>query len=327
MSTIATEKTANYIFRPVLKTRPKKTFPYTLESVDPKKDGKFMIGGYWLSQHHMILDMMANEILEKFERVLNKGDIFKSHYDKKVIEDAEEIDYELLRYLSSQENYKKDEKGFKDKLDEVYGATLLLNEKDLIKKYIFLNGMTSNDIYKLIKETSETLVKIPYRVKVLNGKKNKFSHYTYRMWTAEKLFKVEDTILEQTNHNPPRVKLRDYKIEFGGIFGKLFAHNVRALNVIRFPIEIYSLSQDAQFIYRRFISTMVIPKGSEKSGKFQIEFDAIMKYMDIKTEHSTHNRGRITRALDELKKAELIQYKNNRVRRHDYITYEVVRLR
>ena len=162
MSTITTEKSTNYIFRPVLKTRPKKSFPYSLDPVNPRKDGKFMIGGYWLSQHHMILDMMANEILEHFERISNKGTIFKSHYDKQVIEEAEEIDVELLRFLSKPENYKKDEKGFKTKIDEVYGATLLLNERELIKKYIFLNGMTSNDLYKLVKETSETLVKIPY---------------------------------------------------------------------------------------------------------------------------------------------------------------------
>ena len=49
--------------------------------------------------------------------------------------------------LSNQENYKKDEERIQGiSYDEVYGATLLLNEKDLIKKYIFLNGMTSNDI-------------------------------------------------------------------------------------------------------------------------------------------------------------------------------------
>jgi hypothetical protein len=100
---------------------------------------------------------------------------------------------------------------------------------------------------------------------------------------------------------------------------------VKALNVIRMPIELYSLSQDAQFIYRRFIGTMVIRKGQSKSSRFIIEHEAVERYMDMQVAHSTYKRKRVSDALNELKSVGLIEFKMMPARRHDYIMYEVVR--
>jgi len=185
--------------------------------------------------------------------------------------------------------------------------------------------MTSTEIYQLFEDISETGFKCGFRVKILTDKKDNFTHYKYYMWAPERLIKFEDRVLEQTKHNPPRIKLREYKIEFSGIVGRLFAHNIKALNVIRMPVEIYKLSQNAQFIYRRFIGTMVIPKGKSVSNRFMVEHEDIEKYLDMQVDHSTYKKRRIQKALDELKNAGLIEYENTKIRRSDYTIYDIKR--
>lgn len=323
--TIGTEKTTNYIFRPVLKTRSQKQFPHKLDPIDNRKDGILMIDNYWTAKHHMMLDVMTNEILLHFERRINKGKIITTHFDKKVTYEASKVAAEDLRYLARKENFMNNKSLFEQRIDAIDPQFLTLNEKELIKRYRFLNKMTSSQIYQLLKEISETRFKCYFRVKILTDKKDNFTHYKYYMWRPERLMKFDDRVLEQTKHNPPRVKLREYKIEFSGILGRLFAHNTKALNVIRMPVEIYKLSQDAQFIYRRFIGTMVIPKGKSVSNKFMVEHEDIEKYLDMKVAHSTYKRRRIQKALHELKNAGLIEYENTRVRRNDYTIYNIIR--
>ena len=325
MQTIATEKTTNYILRPVLKTRLKKEFPYKLDPVDNKKDGILMIDNYWTAKHHMMLDVLTNESLAYFEGRVNKGEIFTSHYKEKVMAEAAKISADDLRYLAKKENFVNNKSFFEQRLDAIEPEFLSLNEKELIKKYRFLNNMTSSQICQLLKDISETKIKCGFRVKILTDKQDNFTHYKYYMWAPESLIKYKDRVLEQTKHDPPRVKLREYHIEFSGIVGRLFAHNIKALNVIRVPVEIYKLSQDAQFIYRRFIGTMVIPKGKSVSGKFMVEHEDIEKYLDMKVAHITYKAKRIQKALDELKNAGLIEYENTRVRRNDYTIYNIRR--
>ena len=325
MPTLATEKTTNYIFRPVLKTRPKKQFPYRLEPVDEKKDGLFMIDKYWTAKHHMMLDVLTNELLDGFQKRETKGDIITSHFSDIVKKEAKNIKVDDLRYFAHPKNYEQNKTQFKERIKAIDSELFTLHEKGLAKKYPFLSKMTSGQICQLLKGISETRFKCAFRVKVLTDSQKSFTHYKYYMWAPEPLFSVDEKILEQTRHEPPKVKLRNYIIEFGGIVGRLFAHNVKALNVIRMPVEFYSLSQDAQFIYRRFIGTMVIAKGQSKSSRFIIEQEAVERYMDMKVAHSTYKRKRVSDALNELKSAGLIEFKMMPARRHDYIMYEVVR--
>jgi hypothetical protein len=326
-TTITTEKTTDYIFRPVLKTRPKKSFPYSLGPVNSKKDGYLMLDNYWTAKHHMMLDMVVNELLDDFERRTNKGNIYTNHHDDRIKKEAEDITVDELRYFGNRKNYEAYPQGFKDRLQDINFGIITLSEKEIIKKYDFLRRMTSTQIFKVLKEIASTKFKFGFRVKVLTDKKDTFTHYTYYMWAAEPLFSLEDKVLEQTKHNPPRIKLRKYAIAFDGILGRLFAHNVKALNAIRMPVEIYNLSQDAQFIYRRFIGTMVIPKGKEKSVEFKVEYEEVEKYLDMKVDHITNKRNRVARALKELKDAGFIEFKNNRIRKSSYTIYKIVRLK
>jgi hypothetical protein len=326
-TTITTEKTTNYILRPVLKTRPKKSFPYSLDPVDSKKDGLFRSDNYWTAKHHMMLDVIANELLKYFEMYSNKGDIYTNHYDARIKEEADKITIDDLRYFARVENFENDREGFKERVNQITYEVLILHEKELIKKYEFLRELTSAQIYSILNEVANTKFKFGFRVKVLTDKKATFTHYTYYMWAPEPLIRLEDEIVQQTKHNPPRIKLRKYIISFEGILGRLFAHNIKTLNVIRMPVEIYNLSQDAQFIYRRFISTMVIPKGKEKSTKFNVEYEGIEKYLDMKVDHITNKRNRVGKALRELARAGFIEFKNNRMRKSSYTIYEMVRLK
>jgi hypothetical protein len=327
MSTIACEKTTNYILRPVLKTRPKKTFPYSLDAVDPNKDGKLMLNAYWTSKHHMMLDVVVNELLGGFEKRANNGKIFGSHFDDKVNAEAKNITVDDLRYFSKKHNFETDRDEFRDRLNRITPEIVALHEKDLIKKYDFLGKMTSTEIFTLLKEIASTRFFFNMRVKLLTDDEKTFTHYTFYPWLAEPLFRLTDYSLEQTNHNPPRVKLRKYMVSFEGILGRLFAHNVKALNVIRVPVEIYGLSQDAQFIYRRFVSTMVIRKGEKKSITYTVDNNDIERYLDMRVAHSTYRRNRIERALKEIEAGQFIELEKKQYRGMAYITWEMARLK
>jgi len=327
MSTIACEKTTNYILRPVLKTRPKKKFPYSLEAVDPNKDGKLQLNSYWTCKHHMMLDVVVNELLGSFEQRTNEGTIFTSHFSDGVKEEAKDITVDDLNYFAKKANFEADPAGFKNRLNRITPEIISLHERDLIKKYDFLREMTSTEIYTLLKETASTKFIFNMRVKMLTDDEKTFTHYTYYMWHGESLFQLKDYALDQTKHNPPRVKLRKYMVSFEGILGRLFAHNVKALNLIRVPVEIYGLSQDAQFVYRRFLNTMVIPKDKTKSGLFTVDNADIEKYLDMKVAHSTYRRNRIERALKELEAGQFIEAQKKQFRGMADILWEIVRLK
>ena len=147
------------------------------------------------------------------------------------------------------------------------------------------------------------------------------------MWAAEPLFSLEVTAVKQTKHNPPHVNSRKYTIRFKGILGALFAHNVKTLNLIWMPTETYALSPDSQFVLRRFVSTMVIPKDHDKSAKFKVESKDLEKYLDMKVEHSTYRLKRIERALNELQAGKFIEYESKRLRWNNCIIFEMVRLK
>lgn len=327
MSTIACEKTTNYILRPVLKTRPKKTFPYALDAVVPNKDGKLKLNNYWTCKHHMMLDVVVNELLAWFEQRTNEGNIFTSHYKDGVREEAKDITVDDLNYFSTKKNFESDRVKFQDRLNKITPEIISLHEGDLIKKYEFLRGLTSTDIFTLLKDIATTRFAFDVRVKVLTDSQDNFTFYAYHMWLAEPLFHVQDYALEKTNHNPPHVKLRKYMVSFEGILGRLFAHNVKALNLIRVPMEIYGLSQDAQFVYRRFVSTMVISKDKPKSGLFTVDNRDIEKYLDMKVEHSTYRRARIEKALNELVAGQFIELQKKQFRGMANILWEMVRLK
>ena len=327
MSTIACEKTTNYILRPVLKTRPKKTFPYSLDAVDPNKDGKLQLNNYWTCRHHMMLDVIVNELLGWFEQRDNEGNIFTSHFEDAVKKAAKDITVDDLNYFSRKANFESDRGEFLDRLNRITPEIMSLHEGGLIRKYDFLRKMTSTEICNLLKDIATTRFSFDVRVKVLTDSQDNFTHYTYHMWLAQTLFGLKDFALEQTHHNPPRVKLRKYMISFEGILGRLFAHNVKALNVIRVPLEIYGLSQDAQFIYRRFVSTMVIPKDKQKSGLFTVDNGDIEKYLDMKVDHSTYRRKRIEKALNELAAGQFVELEKKQFRGVANILWEMVRLK
>jgi hypothetical protein len=326
-STIASEKTTNYIFRPVLKTRPRKQFPYLLKAVDITKDGQLELDKHWRSRHHMMLDVLSNELLEAFQRRVSSGKIFTTHLDDSIKKEASGITEEELRYFSYKRNYEKDRAAFLARRDEMHSETIAVSELDLYLKYQFLRQMPSSEIHQLFNEMASTKFRCPFRVKLLNGDQTDFTHCRYNMWAAEPLFSLEVTAVRQTKHNPPHVNARKYTIRFKGILGALFAHNVKTLNVIWMPTEIYGLSPDAQFIYRRFVSTMVIPKEQEKSAKFKVECKDLENFCDMRVQHSTNRLKRIERALNELQAGNFIEYETKRLRWNNCIIFEVVRLK
>ena len=78
-------------------------------------------------------------------------------------------------------------------------------------------------------------------------------------------------------------------------------------------------------IYRRFVATMVIPKGKKESKNFTIEQVNVERYMDMKVDHGTKKRERVRKALSELQDTGLIKFKTIVGRRHDFTRYDVVR--
>jgi hypothetical protein len=326
-STIASEKTTNYIFRPVLKTRPKKTFPYLLNAVDTKKDGQLELDRYWTAKHHMMLDVLANELLENFQKRTNDGQIFTTHLDEIIRNEAMGLSEEMLNYFANKTNHEKDRATFVARRKEMKGETIAFSDYDLYLKYEFLRHLPPSEIHKLLMEMASTMFRCSFRVKLLNHAQHDYAHSRYRMWFPEPLFSLDVTPVNQTKHNPPRIKARLYTITFGGVLGSVFAHNVKCLNIIRLPVDIYQLSQDAQFIYRRFVSTIVVPKGEEKSGKFKVECKDLEKYLDMKVEHRTYRLNRIERALKELKDGKFVEYESKQLRWNREVVFEMVRLR
>ena len=356
--TIAVEKSSIYTLKPLLKVKKYpidfSNGPYFQKAFN-KKDCCNEVLGYWDEKNFMILDVIAQELLNKHYR----NDAPKDHFDPRVVhwvkckrhkldDHAFPVDVELLQMLDGTYEGESDQKSaVKEKANQSVFAKrnydILLSEKDLYMTYPFLQRYKSKQLCDLITQTS-TFRFAPgkYNIKVLKQEpicrpgttilsKWKYDYGFYTFSPTEQriqafqyfnFFDVNVLPVKTSNHGNPRVLERAYEIKFNGLISKFFANNVLFLNNQYMPIKAYDLSAYAQLIYRRFVRTV------RSAQVFNVTFTDVYQYLGIRNGDRSHVKIRIKDAFAELADAGLIGgFKADAVKKYrsDWTTFQITR--
>jgi len=155
-----------------------------------------------------------------------------------------------------------------------------------------LKSYSSNEIYKMIKDTSQTKVRMSYPVRYFDGKEYKnhpFDNYSCpsRFYS---LANVEVTKTTSNNH----VLEREYTISFDTLLGYFFVQNCVSCYTDLLPDKFYLLSDYSQLFYRMLIRPYF------KKAKIPIGITEIRNRLVLKTRDVYMIRKVVKRILDEL---------------------------
>jgi hypothetical protein len=122
------------------------------------------------------------------------------------------------------------------------------NDK-IFRKFTSLQ-LASNDILKLLMETSRVEFKLAFPVRLkLNEKEIRERVYLMNMFS--RLF--EFGYIEQLRESDGVIRKREYFVTFNTILGELFVHNLKMKNYDWIREDLYSLPSSAQIFFRKFI--------------------------------------------------------------------------
>jgi hypothetical protein len=95
-------------------------------------------------------------------------------------------------------------------------------------------------------------------------------------------------------------------VHFKSTLGKLILHNTLMMDTDWAPEEVFELSKNAYFIYKRFIFNSAVAK--KKKEMIPLWFDDIKSFLDLKSKNNTYvHKEIIVKSLEEIQKMGLIR--------------------
>jgi len=118
-------------------------------------------------------------------------------------------------------------------------------------------ALNSNDILKLLQDTSRVEFKLAFPIRLWEDKK-KPKERLYTMNVFSRPFELG--YVDKKVRSDGIVTEREYRVIFNTILGELFAHNLKTGNYDWLDKNFYNLPSSAQVFYRRFILNNDFPK-------------------------------------------------------------------
>ena len=217
-----------------------KVIPYVVrkkgESIDfpfqwvEEKSGQlcFIDKGYWGARNYMVMDVVGYFFLLKEGRDLLPKD------SKPIFENLESI------------RKREGELNPPTHLKSKYSVTF--TDQDFRK--FTASNLSSNEIFQLLRETSQVEFKLVFPVRLTDKKRGSEEHL-YTMNYFSRVF--EFAYVDKEKRKDEIVTLREYTVVFKTLLGELFAHNLLSKNYDWVDTGFYKLPQAAQVFYRRFL--------------------------------------------------------------------------
>ena len=152
--------------------------------------------------------------------------------------------------------------------------------------------MTSNDIFKLLLETSRVEFRLTFPVRLkLEGEK--IRERPYRMNMFSRLF--EFGYIEQHRESDGIIRNREYFVNFNTMLGELFVHNLKMINYDWIREDLYSLPASAQIFFRKFIV-------NNNKPQIPINLENIVRKLNLMDGNKTNLEATVvTNVLEPLK--------------------------
>ena len=284
---LITERNLLYAYTPMDIHNPHKS-KLTLPMTD-KVNGTTVYQGVWGAEESMLIDTLADMV-----RITAYG--------------AKKPGLKEVTTNISWLNSKKVEDHFRgDQLAQTFTTGVPpVPYARIMARYDFLRGYGPKGLHGLIERTSKIRLTCSYRYKVKEtttendptGKSRKtenLSKHSFKSSVPQSLFDFEyrqDTL--------------SYEFRFTTGLGILFFNNILAAEWEWVPSELYSLSRNAQNLYRKYL--LVKKQGTE----IRLSVAQIAKTLKLMTANQTVRRKSVEGYLEELKAAGFIDYKVER---------------
>jgi len=227
---IVSENFLNYYLRPHTKKR---------QNLD---DHTFTCKGTWNAKNSMVMDILATELLTSFysKKVPKKEQVSKFLKESSLYIDLNKhnIITQYKKKVDLDKWYNQLNKTFYEKMISVPISIEMLKEKYTE----ILREKSIHGIFSLFKQSSQTKFdfKYLYRFKhyfsVFN---NPYKNTCYNLFNITNVNRKNDNI--------------QFIVDFKTPLGIYFYFNIISENIRLYPTQLYHLSNDAQFIFRRFI--------------------------------------------------------------------------
>jgi hypothetical protein len=285
------ERSINKAFQPHIKKGDRGTdFPLEWKA----KTGQtcFICNGYWGPRNYMVMDVLGYMFLLK-----EGGDRLPENTNP-VFEDLDSVRARESQFeTTSTAGQLKAQTSLEPLHSRILNEKYYVRFKDSdFRKFTALR-MSSNDILKLLQETSRVQFKLVFPVRLTEkgkppGEKNHvmnvFSHPFELAYTDTEV--REDGIVQG----------REYHVIFNTILGELFVHNLKTKNYDWLDTSFYNLPGSAQIFYRRFLIHNDFPQ-------FPINLETIAEKLDLQDKNITNLTATIERnTLEPLKTYGLI---------------------
>lgn len=268
---ISIERNLLYCLFPVSS---KNKLPYTTP------DEEFSIdGNNFNEKNFMILDVIQTMFLKCWFATYNNGTFPKNIYENKKIFDLENTPERLKNVSINIDTY------------------------SLYNDFNFLRNIKIKKLNDLIINTSKCKFKVKdYRIKEYDEQprgKLKYKYSTYSSDEYESLFNIEE-IIKTKNKN--KIINIEYKISFKNKLSNFMIYNLAMLNVEWMPLNIYNLSKNAQFIFRRCLQC------KKKHTVIDISTDELKYFLHINYSNITMVNNQIKKILKELEERNIIEW-------------------
>jgi hypothetical protein len=176
------------------------------------------------------------------------------------------------------------------------------NFLDMLDEYAFLDDYR-NSFKKILKKASETKFKLNYKIKYIDqeptyndsGKmvgRGRIIDIHYNMHDYQSIFDVD-------------FEKKEILLNFNTPLGKFVIHNTLILDTDWCPYEALSLSNNAYFLYKRFVMNKRM--GKYKAKEIPLEFEDIKRFLDLNASLERHDNKIIVDALKDMERGGLMK--------------------
>jgi len=313
---LAAEKSLNKFAFPVFSIKGRQTtYPFTTQM------GSFGFQcekGTFGVKNWMVMDILGTYIIHRFFN-LRDGEVEFQHKiplsrDPKAEKvSSAYVSYRLLKYVTGKfsaadqgmipASYYSSEghlheidpvnKRLKKPVEIKVGDSYLKQEVPILNKY------SSRQIFEMIKQTDECVLRMNYPVRFFDGKNYQifpFENYKFPC-SFFRLLNVKDSKISKDGH----VLEREYTIRLDTILGYFFTQNCMSCYIDLLPGKFYSMSDYAQLFYR----ILILPY--YEGVKNPIGIEDIKKRLVLETKDTYMVRKIVKRILDELESNSFIK--------------------
>jgi len=212
--------------------------------------------GYWGARNYMLMDALGY-----FYRLKEGGDKLPKDYSE-IFQDLESIQKREIEFDKNSNTTTSEPSHLllsDDDIKKIENSKHWIRFDDReFRKFTSLS-LGTNDILKLIHETSQVEFKLTYPVRMREDKKLKEKQYTMNMFS--RLFEF-GYIDKQIRSHDGAVRSREYFVIFNTMLGELFVHNLKTINYDWISSNFYYLPGSAQVFFRKFLIHNDFPRMS-----------------------------------------------------------------